>query len=74
VPVKRTAFPIAAIARMCSATTSQKLIRSLDAALRVSAFVLAATAGGFRLALLLMIGERRNVTCVLPLPAHSLHE
>src|SRR5207248_9299879 len=43
------------VARMGSATTSQQLIRQIGAALGVSAFVWAATVGGFRLGLLLMI-------------------
>ena len=43
------------VARMGSATTSQQFIRQIGAALGVSAFVLAATVGGFRLGLLLMI-------------------
>jgi hypothetical protein len=43
------------VARMVSATTSQQFIRKVGAALDVSAFVLAATVGGFRLGLLLMI-------------------
>jgi hypothetical protein len=42
------------VARMDSATTSQQFIRQI-AVLGVSAFVLAATVGGFRLGLLLMI-------------------
>jgi hypothetical protein len=41
--------------RMGSATTSQQFIRQVGAALGVSAFVLAATAGGFRVGLLLII-------------------
>jgi hypothetical protein len=51
------------VARIGSATTSQQLIRQVGAALGVSGFVLAATAGAFRVGLLLMIavsagGER----------------
>ena len=43
------------VARMGSATTSQQFVRQIGAALGVSAFVLAATVGGFRLGLLLMV-------------------
>ncbi|MEY2485636.1 MAG: hypothetical protein QOH39_1284 [Verrucomicrobiota bacterium] len=43
------------VARIGSATTSQQFVRQIGAALGVSAFVLAATVGGFRLGLLLMI-------------------
>jgi hypothetical protein len=42
---------------MGSATTSQQFIRQIGAALGVSAFVLAATVGGFRVGLLLMIAS-----------------
>jgi hypothetical protein len=43
--------------------------------LGVSAFVLAATVGGFRLGLLLMIAVSAGTfACVLALPAHSLHD
>ncbi len=46
-----------------------------NAALGVSAFVLAATVGGFRLGLLLMIAVSAGTfACVLALPAHSLHD
>src|SRR6202035_4994755 len=63
------------VARMGSATTSQQFIRQIGAALGVSAFVLAATVGGFRLGLLLMIAVSAGTfACVLALPAHSLHE
>jgi hypothetical protein len=62
------------IARMGSATTSQQFIRQVGAALGVSSFVLAATVGGFRLGLLLMIAVSAGTfACVLALPAHSLH-
>jgi MFS family permease len=62
------------VARMGSATTSQQFIRQVGAALGVSAFVLAATAGGFRVALLLMVAVSAGTfACVLALPAHSLH-
>jgi len=63
--------------RLCagSATTSQQFIRQIGAALGVSAFVLAATVGGFRLGLLLMIAVSAGTfACVLALPAHSLHD
>ncbi|MGI8955487.1 MAG: MFS transporter, partial [Chthoniobacterales bacterium] len=61
------------VARMGSATTSQQFIRQVGAALGVSAFVLAATVGGFRLGLLLMIAVSAGTfACVLALPAHSL--
>jgi hypothetical protein len=47
----------------------------IDAALGVSAFVLAATAGGFRVGLLLMIAVSAGAfACILALPAHSLYE
>ena len=63
------------VARMGSATTSQQFIRQIGAALGVSAFVLAATVGGFRLGLLLMIAVSAGTfACVLALPAHSLHD
>jgi EmrB/QacA subfamily drug resistance transporter len=62
------------VARMGSATTSQQFIRQVGAALGVSAFVLAATAGGFRVGLLLMIAVSAGAfACILALPAHSLH-
>jgi hypothetical protein len=49
------------------------VIRQIGAALGVSAFVLAATVGGFRLGLLLMIAVSAGTfACVLALPAHSL--
>jgi hypothetical protein len=52
---------------------SASFIRQVGAALGVSAFVLAATAGGFRLGLLLMIGISAGAfACILALPAHSL--
>jgi hypothetical protein len=61
------------VARMGSATTSQQFIRQVGAALGISAFVLAATAGGFRVALLLMIAVSAGAfACILALPAHSL--
>ena len=63
------------VARMGSATTSQQFIRQVGAALGVSAFVLAATVGGFRSALLLLIAVSAGTfASVLALPAHSLHE
>ena len=63
------------VARMGSATTSQQFIRQIGAALGISAFVLAATVGGFRLGLLLMIAVSTGTfACVLALPAHSLHD
>src|SRR5438128_2783402 len=63
------------VTRMGSATTSQQFIRQLGAALGVSAFVLAATVGGFRLGLLLMIVVSAGTfACILALPAHSLHD
>jgi len=62
------------VARMGSATTSQQFIRQVGAALGVSAFVLAATVGGLRLGLLLMIAISAGAfACILALPAHSLH-
>jgi hypothetical protein len=52
----------------------QQFIRQVGAALGVSAFVLAATVGGFRVGLLLMIAVSAGTfACVLALPAHSLH-
>lgn len=63
------------VTQMGSATTSQQFIRQIGAALGVSAFVLAATVGGFRLGLLLMIAVSAGTfACVLALPAHSLHK
>jgi hypothetical protein len=63
------------VAPMGSATTSQQFIREIGAALGVSSFVLAATVGGFRLGLLLMIAVSAGTfACVLALPAHSLHD
>jgi MFS family permease len=63
------------VARMGSATTSQQFIRQVGAALGVSAFVLAATVGGFRVGLLLMTAVSAGTfACVLALPAHSLHD
>jgi hypothetical protein len=42
--------------------------------LGVTAFVLAATAGGFRVGLLLMIAVSAGAfACIVALPAHSLH-
>jgi len=50
------------------------LIRKIGAALGVSAFVLAATKGGFRVGLLMRIAVSAGTfACVLALPAHSLH-
>ena len=63
------------VARMGSATTSQQFIRQVGAALGVSTFVLAASVGGFRVGLLVMIAVSAGTfVCVLALPAHSLHE
>jgi MFS family permease len=63
------------IARMGSATTSQQFIRQIGAALGVSAFVLAATIGGFRVGLVMMIAVSAGTfACVLALPAHSLRD
>jgi hypothetical protein len=46
----------------------------IGANLGLSAFVLAATAGGFRVGLLLMIAVSAGAfACILALPAHSLH-
>jgi hypothetical protein len=69
------------VAQMGSATTISafsvsvaSFSSSVGAALGVSAFVLAATVGGFRLGLLLMIAVSAGTcACVLGLPAHSLH-
>jgi EmrB/QacA subfamily drug resistance transporter len=62
------------VARMGSATTSQQFIRQVGAALGVSSFVLAATTGGFRVGLLLLIAVSAGAfACILALPAHSLH-
>ena len=47
----------------------------VGAALGVSAFVLAATVGGFRMGLLVMIAVSAGTfACILALPAHSLHD
>jgi len=63
------------VTRMGSATTSQQFIRQVGAALGVSAFGLAATVGGFRIGLLMMIAVSAGAfACVLALPAHSLHD
>ncbi|MFL6513389.1 MAG: MFS transporter [Chthoniobacterales bacterium] len=63
------------IARMGSATTSQQFVRQIGAALGVSAFVLAATVGGFRVGLLMMTAVSAGTfACILALPAHSLRE
>ena len=63
------------VARMGSATTSQQFIRQVGAAMGVSAFVLAATAGGFRVGLLLMIAVSTGAfACILAVPAHSLRQ
>jgi len=52
-----------------------QFIRQIGAALGISAFVLAATVGGFRLGLLLMIAVSAGTfACVLALPARSLHD
>ena len=58
-----------------TATSCQQyFIRQVGAALGVSAFVLAATVGGFRIGLLVMIAVSAGTfTCILALPAHSLH-
>src|SRR5438045_8480035 len=63
------------VARMGSATTSQQFIRQIGAALGISAFVLAATVGGSRLGLLLMIAvSAETIACVLAVPGQSLHD
>lgn len=62
------------VARMGSATTSQQFVRQIGAALGISAFVLAATVGGFRMGLPVMIAVSAGTfACILALPAHSLH-
>lgn len=62
------------VQQMGSATTSQQFTRQVGAALGVSSFVLAATAGNFRVGLLLMIALSAGAfACILALPAHSLH-
>jgi len=59
---------------MGSAPTSQQFVRQVGAAPGVSAFVLAATVGGFRMGLLVMIAvSAGRFACFLALPAHSLH-
>jgi hypothetical protein len=56
-------------------STRRKIFVEINAALGVSSFVLAATAGGFRVGLLLMIAVSAGTfACVLALPAHSLHD
>jgi hypothetical protein len=58
---------------MGSATTSQQFIRQVGAALGVSAFVLAATAGGFRTRLVMMGALSAGAfACILALPRYSL--
>ena len=51
------------------------LFPQVGAALGVSALVLAATVGGFRMGLLVMIAVRAGAfTCLLALPAYSLRD
>ena len=48
---------------------------AVGAMLGISAFVSTTTAGGFRVALLLMIAVSAGAfACILALPAHSLHQ
>ena len=50
-------------------------MRQVDAPLSINAFVLAATAVGFRVALLLMIAVSAGAfACSLAVRVHSLHE
>ena len=56
------------------ARTNQQFIRQVGTALGVSSFVLAATAPGSRVGLLLMIAFSAGaIACILAPPAHSLH-
>ena len=60
--------------RPCRGSPPAPFVRQVGAALGVSAFVLAATVGGFRVALLVMIAVSAGTfACILALPAHSLH-
>lgn len=69
--VVQNSVPVACVG---SATTSQQFVRQLGAALGVSSFILAATVGGFRAGLLVMIAvSAGTLACILALPAHSLH-
>jgi hypothetical protein len=70
-PLSHPNGPPVYVARFPSAS----FIRQVGAALGVSAFVLAATVGGFRLGVLLMIAVSAGTFArVLALPAHSLHD
>jgi len=53
----------------------QQFVGQVYADLGVSAFVVAATVGGFRMGLLVMIAVSAGTfACILALPAHSLHQ
>jgi hypothetical protein len=70
--VVQNSVPVAAYGQR--ATMSQEFIRQVGAALGVSSFVLAATAAGSRVGLLLMIAFSAGATaCLLAPPAHNLH-
>ena len=58
-----------------AAPRAAPFVRQVGAALGVSAFVRAATVGGFRTGLLVMIAVSAGTfACILALPTHSLHE
>jgi hypothetical protein len=60
--------------RPCRGSPCRSIHPQVGAALGVSAFVLAATAGGFRVALLPMIAVSAGAfACILVLPTHSVH-
>ncbi|MFL6519708.1 MAG: hypothetical protein ACJ8NS_05765 [Chthoniobacterales bacterium] len=65
---------------MDTAKTSQQFIHQVGAALGVSPFVLAATAGGFCVGLLLMIGVSQRIrvdpdpACAQPARSRSARE
>ena len=69
----KTASRLRAWAVRPPTSNSSFILLPLDAALGVSAFVLAATVGGLRMGLLVMIAVSAGTfACILALPAHSL--
>ena len=59
---------------LANSRVNSACIRQVGAALGVSAFVLAATVGGFHAGLLVMIAVSAGTfACILALLAHSLH-
>ena len=60
---------------LANSLVNSACVRQVGAALAVSAFVLAATVGGFHMGLLVMIAVSAGTfACILALPAHSLPE